>query len=135
MSMRSRTRRSSDGIPDATPVVPAVLAAIAAALFALPLAGLVWRAPWSSAWDTLNTPAARDALRLSLVTSLSATGIAIVLGVPATRQRIVRLLAQAERRLELLIRLRPAWAYLEAFQNYFAATAAPLSGTAADVAA
>ena len=80
--MGSRTRRSSDGIPDATPVVPAVMAAIAAALFALPLAGLVWRAPWSSAWDTLNTPAARDALRLSLVTSLSATGIAIVLGVP-----------------------------------------------------
>ena len=80
--MRSRTRHAAEGIPDTTPVVPAVLAAIAAALFALPLAGLVWRAPWSSAWNTLNTQEARDALRLSLVTSLSATGIAIVLGVP-----------------------------------------------------
>src|SRR5207237_1819812 len=56
--------------------------AIGALLFALPLAGLVWRAPWSSAWSVLNTSAARDALRLSLVTSLSATVIAIALGVP-----------------------------------------------------
>ena len=58
------------------------IAAVGAALFALPLAGLLWRAPWSSAWDVLDTDASRDALRLSLVTSLSATGIAIVLGVP-----------------------------------------------------
>jgi len=58
------------------------MAAVGAALFALPLAGLLWRAPWSSVWDVLNTDASRDALRLSLVTSLSATGIAIVLGVP-----------------------------------------------------
>jgi molybdate transport system permease protein len=75
-------RRRSDGVPDRVPLVPAVFAAIGVALFALPLAGLVWRAPWSSAWDVLNTDASRDALRLSLVTSLSATGVAIVLGVP-----------------------------------------------------
>ena len=66
---------------------------------------------------------------------LTRPNLAIVLGVPATRQRIVRLLAQAERRVQLLIRLRPAWAYLQAFQHYFAATAAPLSGATADVAA
>jgi len=59
-----------------------VAAAVGALLFALPLAGLLWRAPWSSAWDELRSAPARDALRLSLVTSLSATAIALVLGVP-----------------------------------------------------
>jgi len=57
-------------------------ASLGALLFAVPLAGLLWRAPWSSAWDELRSQPARDALRLSLVTSLSATGIALVLGVP-----------------------------------------------------
>jgi molybdate transport system permease protein len=55
---------------------------VGAVLFALPLAGLVWRAPWSVAWHELGSPAARAALRLSLVTSLSATAVAVVLGVP-----------------------------------------------------
>jgi len=63
-------------------VLPVAVAAVAVLLFALPLAGLLWRAPWSSAWDELRSGPARDALRLSLVTSLSATGIALVLGVP-----------------------------------------------------
>ncbi len=64
------------------PAVPVAIAAVAALLFALPLAGLVWRAPWSSAWTELSSQPARDALRLSLVTSLSATAVALVLGVP-----------------------------------------------------
>jgi molybdate transport system permease protein len=64
------------------PVVPVVIAAVAVLAFAVPLAGLVWRAPWSSAWHELSSKAALDALRLSLVTSLTATAIAIVLGVP-----------------------------------------------------
>jgi molybdate transport system permease protein len=55
---------------------------VAVAAFALPLAGLLWRAPWSSAWHQLSSRAALDALRLSLVTSLGATAVAIVLGVP-----------------------------------------------------
>ncbi len=59
-----------------------LVAAVGALLFALPLLGLLWRAPWSSAWEELGDQPARDALRLSLITSLSATGIAIVLGVP-----------------------------------------------------
>jgi len=80
--MPSRSRRSVDGVLDRTPVLPVLAAAVGALLFALPLAGLVWRAPWSSAWDELNTAAARDALRLSMITSLFATGIAIVLGIP-----------------------------------------------------
>ncbi|HVF13730.1 MAG TPA: ABC transporter permease [Acidimicrobiales bacterium] len=51
-------------------------------LFALPLAGLVWRVPWSSAWEELTSRAALDALRLSMVTSLAATVICLVVGVP-----------------------------------------------------
>jgi molybdate transport system permease protein len=76
------SRRAGDGIPDRAPIGPAVVAALGALLFALPLAGLLWRAPWSAAWEILGTEPARDALRLSLVTSLSATAVAVVLGVP-----------------------------------------------------
>ncbi len=58
------------------------MAAVGALLFALPLAGLLWRAPWSSAWTELTSGPARDALRLSMITSLSATAISLVVGVP-----------------------------------------------------
>jgi molybdate transport system permease protein len=59
-----------------------LLAALATALLVLPLAGLVARAPWASAWADLIAPASLDALRLSLVCSLSATALALLLGVP-----------------------------------------------------
>jgi molybdate transport system permease protein len=75
-------RRRATGIPDRPPLFPVLIATIGALLFALPLAGLLWRAPWSSAWDELRLGPARDALRLSLLTSSSATGIALALGVP-----------------------------------------------------
>ncbi len=58
------------------------VAAVGVLLFAIPLAGLVWRAPWSTAWAVLRSEPAGDALRLSLVTSLSATAVALALGVP-----------------------------------------------------
>src|SRR5205085_2891698 len=63
-------------------VLPVAVAALAAGLFALPLLGLLWRAPWSIAWRELTSTDALAALRLSLFTSLSATAIALVLGVP-----------------------------------------------------
>jgi len=59
-----------------------VLAALGALLFALPLLGLLQRAGWSSLWDDLSTPAARDALRLSLECSLWSTALSVLLGVP-----------------------------------------------------
>ena len=59
-----------------------VPAAAGALLFIVPLLGLVWRAPWSSALDVLRSHEAMQAIRLSLVTSLSATAVAVVLGVP-----------------------------------------------------
>ncbi|MEY2448085.1 MAG: molybdate transport system ATP-binding protein, partial [Acidimicrobiaceae bacterium] len=64
------------------PFLPVAIAVVAVASFALPLAGLLWRAPWSSAWHQLSSRAALDALRLSLLTSVTATALAIVLGVP-----------------------------------------------------
>jgi molybdate transport system permease protein len=57
-------------------------AVLAALFFLVPLVGLVWRAPWSSSWTVLSSTEARAALRLSLETSVAATAIAIVLGVP-----------------------------------------------------
>ena len=59
-----------------------VLAALGALFFILPLAGLLLRMPWSSAWRLLTSSDVLTALRLSLFASLSATAIAILLGVP-----------------------------------------------------
>jgi molybdate transport system permease protein len=59
-----------------------ILAVLGTAFFVLPLVGLLVRAPWSSMWDDLSTPAAGDAMRLSLECSLWSTLLAIVFGVP-----------------------------------------------------
>jgi molybdate transport system permease protein len=64
------------------PVVVGVLAAIGAAFFILPLLGLVVRSPWGDAFKALTAPATLEALKLSLIASLSATAIALILGVP-----------------------------------------------------
>lgn len=57
-------------------------AAVGAAFLLLPVVGLAWRAPWRDLLDDLGDPAARTALRLSLVCSLWATGLALVVGLP-----------------------------------------------------
>ena len=59
-----------------------VLAAMAVAFFALPLVGLLWRAPWSHAVDYVSDDSSLTALKLSLICSLWATGFSIVFGVP-----------------------------------------------------
>ncbi|MEY2552143.1 MAG: molybdate transport system permease protein [Ilumatobacteraceae bacterium] len=58
------------------------LALIAIAFFALPLVGLMSRAPWSAAPSILGRPAVRQALRLSIVCSLCATALSAILGLP-----------------------------------------------------
>ena len=73
---RRRARRTT------MPAFAVLLAAIAVVFFALPLIGLLWRAPWSSAWGYLTDDTATTALRLSLVCSLWATGLSVVFGVP-----------------------------------------------------
>lgn len=64
------------------PLAVIVLAGLAASLFVLPLVGLVLRVPWSSIVDDLTTGEAIDALRLSLVCTLSATVLSVLLGMP-----------------------------------------------------
>lgn len=62
--------------------VSLALAAIASALFALPLLALVWRAPWARLPEQLAAGPVHDAIRLSLLSSLCALGMAVGLGLP-----------------------------------------------------
>jgi molybdate transport system permease protein len=64
------------------PAVVVGLAVVAATFFALPFVGLVWRAPWSDAWQQLTSSDTTKALRLSIVCSLWAAGLSVVFGVP-----------------------------------------------------
>ena len=76
----SATRRSRQRVR--LPPAVIALAVVAVAFFALPLLGLLWRAPWSHAWRFLSTDSAVTALRLSIVCSLWATGLSVLFGVP-----------------------------------------------------
>ena len=69
-------------IPNRPPVALVLLAVLGMALFVLPLIGLLGRVPWSRLPDLLSADLVADALRLSLVTSLAATAIAAVIGIP-----------------------------------------------------
>ncbi len=66
----------------APPLALVVPAALGAGFVVLPLVGLLQRAPWSDLGAELAAPAVRQALGLSLVTSLAATAVSLVLGVP-----------------------------------------------------
>lgn len=64
------------------PVWIAILAALGASFFIIPLLGLLVRTPWRDALLALTSPDTLNALRLSLIASLSSTAVALVLGVP-----------------------------------------------------
>ena len=68
------------------PHVPRVVVALSIAggaiFFVLPLAGLLQRAPWSTIARDAGSHEVLTALRLSLLTSLSAAAIAAVVGLP-----------------------------------------------------
>ncbi len=64
------------------PIWIAVLAAFGAAFFIVPLVGLLVRTPWADAARALTSPDTLQALRLSLIASVSSTAVAVVLGVP-----------------------------------------------------
>ncbi|MGA0878526.1 MAG: molybdate ABC transporter permease subunit [Ilumatobacteraceae bacterium] len=66
----------------AVPAPILIIAGCAAAFFALPLIGLLWRTPWSKAWAYLSADTAVTALRLSVICSLWATALSLVLGIP-----------------------------------------------------
>jgi molybdate transport system permease protein len=73
------------------PVALLPFAAIAVAFIVVPFVALLTRAPWGDMVTLLGEDVVSDALRLSLVTSVCATGIALVLGVP-----LAWMLARAE---------------------------------------
>lgn len=59
-----------------------VLAGCAIAFFALPFIGLLWRAPWGQLADILGRSSVRQALWLSIRTSIASTVACVVFGVP-----------------------------------------------------
>ncbi len=77
-SLRTRRRRTAPR----TPIPIVVLAVIAVVFFALPLLALLQRVPWSDVGDLFTASAPREALLLSLLTSVIATTCALVLGLP-----------------------------------------------------
>ncbi len=64
------------------PWLVGLLGLLGFALVVLPLIGLLREASWSNLWSDLGTPQAWAAIKLSLVCSLWATALALVLGVP-----------------------------------------------------
>ncbi|MEV4623174.1 ABC transporter permease [Asanoa sp. NPDC049573] len=60
-------------------LLPALLGLL---FLVLPLAGLLYRAPWTTLPQRLTEPGILDALRLSLLTATIATALCLVLGVP-----------------------------------------------------
>lgn len=72
-------RLQPGGRPPLLLVVPATLAL---GFLVLPLVALLARAPWSTLPGELTRPEVVDALRLSLLTAVSATVLCLVLGVP-----------------------------------------------------
>jgi molybdate transport system permease protein len=91
----SRRRRRRGSLP--VPVL--ILACVGILFFALPLVGLLWRAPWTSAWKYLTEHNALTALRLSLICSLWATFLSLIFGVP-----LAWLLARVEFRGRSVVR-------------------------------
>jgi len=78
--LRQRSWRRPRGTP--TPALLWLLAGLGLLLFLAPLAGLLARTPWTHLPGLLSSAVAADALRLSLLASLSAAAISLVLGVP-----------------------------------------------------
>ena len=62
------------------PLLP--LAVLAVAFLVMPFLALLQRTPWTGLGELLGRPVVVDALRLSVLSSLAATGAALVLGIP-----------------------------------------------------
>ncbi|GGZ94356.1 hypothetical protein GCM10010371_62810 [Streptomyces subrutilus] len=81
------------------PVTLALPALLAVAFLLLPLVGILTRTQWSELGTHLTSPAVVEALRLSLVVSLWALGLSLVLGVP-----LAWLLARVEFKGKVFVR-------------------------------
>jgi molybdate transport system permease protein len=63
-------------------VLLVALGAVGLAVFAIPFIGLLSRVPWGELPELLSNDLVTDALRLSMITSLAATGVAVLIGIP-----------------------------------------------------
>ncbi|MFP5488030.1 MAG: molybdate ABC transporter permease subunit, partial [Acidimicrobiia bacterium] len=79
---RPHPTRSRAAGRERLPLPALLLAGCAIAFFAMPFIGLLARAPWGELSAVLTRSSVRDALWLSIRTSLAATVAALVLGVP-----------------------------------------------------
>ncbi|MGH2815472.1 MAG: ABC transporter permease [Actinomycetota bacterium] len=81
--MTATARRRRAATPRAgAPIGFVVLAALAVGFLAIPLIGLLGRTPWGTMGAELATPRVLQALRLSLICSLGAVSVSVLLGVP-----------------------------------------------------
>lgn len=79
VNVASRRSRGRVGRP---PTLLVVLGVLGLAAFLAPFAGLLARTPWVQLPRLLASPLVTDALRLSLITSVGATVISAMIGVP-----------------------------------------------------
>ncbi|MFP4234575.1 MAG: ABC transporter permease [Nitriliruptoraceae bacterium] len=82
MTGRDGTSQAGAGTGVSPPRAAVVLGLVGLTLLVLPLVGLTVRTPWGQVGELLGDPVVLAALRLSLVTSLAAVGLSVVLGVP-----------------------------------------------------
>ncbi|MCC5949251.1 MAG: molybdate ABC transporter permease subunit [Nitriliruptoraceae bacterium] len=75
-----RATSTSSGV--APPRTAIVLGVVGFALLVLPLVSLTLRTPWTRVGELITDPVVLQALRLSLVSSLAALVVSVVLGVP-----------------------------------------------------
>jgi NifC-like ABC-type porter len=81
------------------PAVVVVFAVLGVAFVALPLAGIVLRAPWSRAGEILRSETALTALRVSLLVATAAAAVDLLLGLP-----VAVLLARVDFRGKAVVR-------------------------------
>ncbi|MFJ6779075.1 ABC transporter permease [Streptomyces yangpuensis] len=89
--LRTRTNRP--------PVALALPALLAVAFLLMPLIGILVRTPWGDLGEHLGSPGVVEALKLSLLVSLWALGLSLLLGVP-----LAWLLARVEFKGKALVR-------------------------------
>jgi len=80
--MSRELRTSSRRVGNRPPLAVAALGMLGIVFFAVPLVGLLSRVPWSRLPELLTGEVVGEALRISLVASVSATVLSFVMGVP-----------------------------------------------------
>jgi molybdate transport system permease protein len=78
----SRRRQAGRQASGRAPLVLVLLGLVGLAFFAVPLVGLLGRVPWAELPRILASEVVIDAFRLSVIASVAATAISLVLGIP-----------------------------------------------------